>query len=203
MRETKNILIAGVGGQGSLLASKILGNLFGAAGLAVKVSEVHGMSQRGGSVVTYVRAGRDVASPLIAPGEVDILLALEELEALRWLYALTPDGVVVASTQKILPMPVISGREAYPSDIRARLSAAHKVIMLDAQAVALAAQNPRGANVALLGAMSWMLPYGVEDWEQALAASVKPALLERNLAVFAQGRAAGQENTVQGGQGAI
>ena len=117
----KNILIAGVGGQGTLLASKLMGKCFIGEGYDVKVSEVHGMSQRGGSVVTYVRYGDKVDSSLIEKGEADLLLAFEQLEAARWLPYLKPGGVLIASTQRIDPMPVIMGKAAYPEDILQRI----------------------------------------------------------------------------------
>ena len=115
--ETKNIMIVGVGGQGSLLASKLLGHLLMEQGYDVKVSEVHGMSQRGGSVVTYVRYGDEVDSPVIDRGEADYIVSFELLEAARWLSYLKPDGQIVTSTQQIEPMPVITGAAVYPDDL--------------------------------------------------------------------------------------
>ena len=120
--ETKNIMIVGVGGQGSLLASKLLGHLLMEQGYDVKVSEVHGMSQRGGSVVTYVRYGDKVASPIIDKGEADFIVSFELLEAARWLGFLKPDGQIVTSTQQIDPMPVITGAAAYPQDLVAKVN---------------------------------------------------------------------------------
>ena len=114
---TKSMIIAGVGGQGTLLASKLLGNLFLSQGYDVKVSEVHGMSQRGGSVVTYVRWGDRVASPVIEKGEADILVAFELLEAARWAACLKKGGTLIANTQQILPMPVITGAATYPAEL--------------------------------------------------------------------------------------
>ena len=182
----KNVLIVGVGGQGSLLASQLLGNLYLARGLAVKVNEVHGMSQRGGSVVTTVRAGERVDSPVIVPGTADLLISFEQLEAQRWAHFLSPEGKLVASTQKILPMPVISGVTAYPPGITERC----KGLWIDATAIAAEAGNVRCSNVALLGAASVVMDFSQDEWTAALSAVIKPALLEVNLKAFALGRAA-------------
>jgi indolepyruvate ferredoxin oxidoreductase beta subunit len=183
-----NILIAGVGGQGSLLASRILGAFYLAQGLDVKVSEVHGMSQRGGSVVTYVRAGERVDSPLIPEGEADLLIALEQLEALRWLPHVKPEGAVVMSDQKIPPMPVIAGKEAYPENIAETIRASgRRLTVADAPALAAQAGNPRASNIALLGAAARLLGGDKELWDNALEACVKPKFLESNRTAFALG----------------
>ncbi len=185
----KNILIAGVGGQGSLLASRILGAYYLRRGLTVKVSEVHGMSQRGGSVVTYVRAGADVSSPLIPQGQAHMLIALEQLEALRWLPHMAPGGAVVMSLQQILPMPVITGMAEYPVDIVSRVKEGGFVtVALDAQQLAEQAGNVRASNVVLLGAASLLLGGELPDWEEALAACLKPKLLAVNQKAFMLGR---------------
>ena len=183
-----NILIAGVGGQGSLLASRILGAFFLSKGLDVKVSEVHGMSQRGGSVITYVRAGERVDSPLTPEGEADLLIALEQLEALRWLSHLKPDGVAVLNTQKIPPMPVITGSAPYPADIAETIQkSGRRTVALDALALARQAGDPRAVNVVLIGAASKLLGGAPADWEAVLTACVKPKFLAVNLKAFELG----------------
>ena len=183
-------MIVGVGGQGSLLASRILGNALLLEGGDVKVSEVHGMSQRGGSVVTYVKSDEKVASPVICEGEADVILSFEELEAARWLPYLKKGGVIVTSTQKIMPMPVITGAAAYPSDISAKLEAKDvKVVAVDALNLARQAGNEKAANVALIGVLSKYL--GIDDnvLEEALKISVPAKLLEINEKAYALGRA--------------
>jgi len=183
-----NILIAGVGGQGSLLASRVLGAFFLSQGLDVKVSEVHGMSQRGGSVVTYVRAGERVDSPLVPAGEADLLIGLEYLEALRWTEHVKPDGAVVLNTQKILPMPVITGSMSYPDGIAETiLESGRRTVVLDALALAKQAGDLRAVNVVLLGAASKLLGGAPADWEAALTACVKPKFLDVNLKAFRVG----------------
>ncbi|MDR2670885.1 MAG: indolepyruvate oxidoreductase subunit beta [Oscillospiraceae bacterium] len=187
----KNLLIAGVGGQGSLLASRILGAACLSVGMDVKVSEVHGMSQRGGSVVTYVRAGDQVASPLIPEGEADLLIALEQLEALRWMGHVRPGGAVVMSTQIILPMPVITGQTAYPEGIAdAVCGCGLQTYVVRAHDLAVGLGNARVSNVVLLGAASRLVGFAPEVWDEALRAAVKPKFLEINRQAFALGRAA-------------
>jgi len=187
-----NAIIAGVGGQGSLLASRVLGTVFLSQGYDVKVSEVHGMSQRGGSVVTYVRAGEKVASPLVCEGECDLLLAFEELEALRYMHFLKKGGLLAASTQKILPMPVITGAAVYPADIAEQIEKSGVVsLMVDAVALATQAGVVRASNVALMGAASAKLDIPEEIWLDALKANVPARFAEQNLNAFALGRAAG------------
>lgn len=190
MSETKSMMIAGVGGQGTLLASKILGNLFTQAGYEVKVSEIHGMSQRGGSVVTYVKWGGRVYSPLVDKGEADYLLAFELLEAARASQFLRPGGVLIASSQEILPMPVITGSAAYPQAVpQALAEACDRTIVVDALAAAQEAGSSRAANVVLLGVLSTVLDgFTPDQWQQALAASIRPQLLELNGRAFALGR---------------
>ncbi len=185
----KNILIVGVGGQGSLLASRILGSFYAARGLDVKLSEVHGMSQRGGSVVTYVRAGERVDSPLIEQGCADVILSFELLEAARYLSYLKKDGVVIASTQKIDPMPVITGAKTYPEDVPALISkAGAKAVYVDALDLALKAGNAKASNVALLGAASAFLGGSEEEWDRAVAACVPEKYLALNLKAFSLGK---------------
>jgi indolepyruvate ferredoxin oxidoreductase beta subunit len=187
-----NILISGVGGQGTLLASRILGELFISAGRDVKLSEVHGMSQRGGSVVTYVRAadmGEKVSSPLIPDGEADVLIAFEELEALRWVGQVRKGGAAAVNTARILPMPVLSGAASYPEDASERLQKSDvKLLMLDALALARQAGDVRAVNVVMLGAVSAHMMFTEEDWKHALERTVSPRFLEMNLKAFSLGR---------------
>lgn len=183
-----NMVIVGVGGQGTLLASKILGRLALCENCGVKVSEVHGMSQRGGSVITYVRVGDRVHSPIVAPGEADFLLSFEMLEAARAASFLKPDGVVITNTQRIWPMPVITGAMAYPDNPLSVL-AGHTVESADALSIATECGSPKALNLVLLGMLSAHLPFGEAAWKDAIAACVPPKTLEVNLAAFARGRA--------------
>lgn len=193
MADTKCIMIVGVGGQGTLLASRILGNVLMAAGYDVKVSEVHGMSQRGGSVVTYVKYGERVYSPIIDRGEADYILSFERLEAARWLSYLKTDGKLMVNDQRISPMPVITGAMAYPDDIIDKLRATGaNVIPVDALSLALEAGNAKAVNVVLIGLLSSMADLPEALWLQALEQEVKPKFLELNKKAFALGRAAGK-----------
>ncbi len=187
---TKNIMIAGVGGQGTLLASKLLGSLLIGQGYDVKVSEVHGMAQRGGSVVTYVRYGERVASPIIDRGEADILVAFELLEAARWAEYLRPEGVLIANTQQILPMPVITGAAVYPEDLAERLrKGCGRAVLVDALAPAEEAGSAKAVNVVLMGILSTVLGIPEAAWMAALEKQLKPALVEMNKKAFYIGRA--------------
>jgi len=187
---TKNIMIAGVGGQGTLLASKLLGSLLIGQGYDVKVSEVHGMAQRGGSVVTYVRYGERVASPIIDRGEADILVAFELLEAARWAEYLRPEGVLIANTQQILPMPVITGAAVYPEDLAERLrEGCGRSVLVDALAPAEEAGSAKAVNVVLMGILSTVLGIPEAAWMAALERQLKPALVEMNKKAFYIGRA--------------
>jgi len=191
MAETKCIMIVGVGGQGTLLASRILGTALLSQGYDVKVSEVHGMSQRGGSVVTYVKYGTDVASPIIDRGEADYILAFERLEAARWLPYLKQGGKLLVNDQRITPMPVITGAMAYPDDILAKIEdAGADMTAVDALALALEAGNAKSVNVVLVGLLSAMMELPEEAWLSALEANVKPRFLEVNRKAFALGRQA-------------
>ncbi len=181
----KNIMIVGVGGQGSLLASRILGTLFLNEGLEVKLSEVHGMAQRGGSVVTYVRAGERVASPLISEGEADVIISFEELEAMRYLSWLKKDGTIVVNTQQINPMPVLTGATAYPKNIvDAIREKGAKVVAFDALSAALEAGNTKSANVALLGAAAKVIGYDKDAWIEAMKTTINAKFLDMNLHAF-------------------
>jgi len=187
----KQIVIVGVGGQGTLLASRILGHIAIAEGLDAKVSEVHGMSQRGGSVITHVRIagpGETVYSPLVEQGGADVIVSFERLEALRALPYLKAGGTIVLNDQKILPMPVITGAMEYPADALERIQASARVIAVDALGVARACGTGKAANIVLLGVLSNLLPYGPKRWQEAIAACVKPAFVEMNLKAFEEGR---------------
>lgn len=181
----KNIMIVGVGGQGTLLASKILGRAAMDSGLDVKVSEVHGMSQRGGSVVTYVRYGEEVYSPVICKGDADVILSFELLEAARWLPNLKIGGVIVTSTQEINPMPVITGAAEYPSEILSDMKLLGvDVRAYDAQKIAEEAGNVRASNVALIGLASNVLGFDHEILRSAVSACVPEKAREVNLKAF-------------------
>ncbi len=182
---TKNIMIVGVGGQGSLLASRILGAAATAAGYAVKISEVHGMSQRGGSVVTYVRYGEEVNSPVICEGEADVILSFELLEAARWLPFLRPGGTLITATQEINPMPVITGAAAYPEDLVHKIrDLGVNIIAEDAAAIAQAAGNGRAANVALIGLGAHVLGFDTDVLRGAVEECVPAKAKEINLRAF-------------------
>jgi indolepyruvate ferredoxin oxidoreductase beta subunit len=186
--KTWNILIAGVGGQGTLLTSKILGTLAQNAGYDVKVSEVHGMAQRGGSVVTYVKMAGQVYSPIIEPGEADVLLAFELLEALRYAPHVKPGGFILANTQQILPMPVITGKQAYPADIMGQLAKYNvNVMATDALDKALKAGSARAVNTVMLGMLSNVMGIEQSLWLDALKNCVPAKLLDVNLRAFQAG----------------
>ena len=182
---TKNILIVGVGGQGSLLASRIIGNAVLLKNYDVKVSEVHGMSQRGGSVTTYVKYGESVASPVICKGEADVIISFELLEAARWLPYLKKDGVIVTNTQEINPMPVVTGAAQYPENLVEKMKATGaKVIAEDALAIAREAGNEKAVNVALIGLVAHALGFDEETLREAIKMSVPEKFLELNLKAF-------------------
>ena len=189
--ETRSIMIVGVGGQGSLLASRIIGNVLLSQGFEVKVSEVHGMSQRGGSVVTYVKYGDKVSSPVIVKGEADIIISFEQLEAARWLPYLKKGGHLVTSTQQIDPMPVIGGAAFYPENIIEKIKALGvDVIAVDALALAEQAGTAKASNVVLMGVVSKKMQFDESVWQAALEQCVPPKFLELNKKAFALGRAA-------------
>ena len=189
MKQT-NILIVGVGGQGTLLASVLLGNLGLSKGYDVKLSEVHGMAQRGGSVVTHVKISEGtVSSPLIEEGDADVIIAFEELEAYRWLPYLKKGGTIHVNTQKILPMPVIMGKAKYPEHIMETLEEhAGAVKALDALSIAEECGSVKAVNVVLLGAASRDLPFDEEAWIKVIEENVKPKFVELNKKAFALGR---------------
>ena len=189
-KEITSVLIAGVGGQGTVLASKILGLVAMKGGLDVKQSEIHGMSQRGGSVVTHVRYGKKVNSPLVPTGGADVIMAFVELEALRYLPYLKKEGLLITNRQRMLPMPVITGAASYPDDPVAEMKAkGARVIAADASAIGQEKGDARAANVVLLGILSRELDFPEELWIQAIEESMKPKLVEMNLRAFAAGRA--------------
>lgn len=181
---TKNIMIVGVGGQGTLLASRILGNAVIQRGYDVKVSEVHGMSQRGGSVVTYVKFGDAVHSPIIDKGEADIILAFECLEAYRALPWLKKGGKMIVNDQKINPMPVITGAVDYPADILAKLEAVVDLTAVDALSLAREAGNQKAVNVVLIGVMAKNTEIPYEEWVETIKNTVPAKFLEANLKAF-------------------
>ncbi|MDL2234770.1 indolepyruvate oxidoreductase subunit beta [Christensenellaceae bacterium OttesenSCG-928-L17] len=184
------VVIVGVGGQGTLLASKILGSIALENNYDVRVSEVHGMSQRGGSVVTYVRMSADekVYSTIVEQEQADVVLAFEKLEAVRALPYVKPDGVVVVNTQELLPMPVIIGAAEYPGDCMERIHAGAKnVIALDATGIAQECGTYRAANVVLLGVVAKKLPFSYDDWMKAIEMNVKPKFIDINKEAFKRG----------------
>ena len=185
---TKNILIVGVGGQGTLLASKVMGKVFLDSGYDVKVSEVHGMRQRGGSVVTYVRYGDEVYSTLIDKGEADILLSFEALEAARWLPYLKKDGVVITNTQRLNPMSVVMGKATYPDDILEKIKAAGvNPVEVDALALAEEAGSAKSVNVVLLGIAAKHIGLDKQLWLDAVKSTVPPKTVDMNVAAFEKG----------------
>lgn len=187
---TTNVMIVGVGGQGSLLASKLLGHVLLARGYDVKVSEVHGMSQRGGSVVTYVRFGDKVYSPIIDKGEADYIIAFESLEAARYMEYLKPGGQVIVNAQEIEPMPVITGAMEYPKGLVEQMEqAGAKVDSFDALKLAMEAGSAKAANIVLMGRFSkYFTDVSEEDWLASVKACVPAKFLELNEKAFLLGR---------------
>ncbi len=184
----KAIMIVGVGGQGTLLASRILGSALLSKGYDVKVSEVHGMSQRGGSVVTYVKYGEKVYSPVIGEGEADLILAFEQLESARWLSCLKEDGKVIVNTQKIDPMSVVIGDSEYPDGvIEAVKNSGASVVTVDALPLAVEAGSSKAVNVVLIGAMAKNTDIDKEIWLDAVKSCVPEKFLELNLKAFELG----------------
>ena len=187
--KTTSVMIVGVGGQGSLLASKILGSLLLGAGYDVKVSEVHGMSQRGGSVVTYVRFGDSVASPIIDEGQADYIISFELLEAARYMSYLAPDGKLVSNSQQMDPMPVITGATTYPENIAGRIAdLGVDADIFDALTLARAAGSAKAVNIVLLGRFSRYFDFSPEAWDAALRDVIPARFLAMNLKAFESGR---------------
>ena len=189
--ETKSVMIVGVGGQGPLLASRLLGNVILAGGYDVKVSEVHGMSQRGGSVVTYVKYGESVNSPVIEKGEADVIISFEQLEAARWLPYLKKGGKIITSVQKLDPMPVITGAAKYPENLIEKMQEKGiDVTAVDALSLAEEAGNSKASNVVLMGVVSQRTDFPEELWQNALEQCVPPKFLELNKNAFELGKKA-------------
>lgn len=187
--KTTNIMIVGVGGQGSLLASKLLGRLLIDEGYDVKVSEVHGMSQRGGSVVTYVRFGERVYSPIIDKGEADFIIAFEKIEAARYASYLKSDGKIIVNTQEIDPMPVITGAAEYPHGALEELTRLGlSVDSTDALTPAISAGSSKAVNIVLMGRLSKYMDIPEDRWIEAIKNSVSERFVEMNLKAFELGR---------------
>ncbi|HIS05859.1 MAG TPA: indolepyruvate oxidoreductase subunit beta [Candidatus Fimenecus stercoravium] len=183
--KTKSIMIVGVGGQGTLLASRLLGAALISVGYDVKVSEVHGMSQRGGSVVTYVKYGDKVDSPIVQKGQADLILAFEQLEAARWLPFLKTDGTIIANTQQIDPMPVVTGVATYPDGVLDAIrKTGVKLRDVDALSLAVEAGSAKAVNVVLIGVMAAHMDIDRAVWEQAIRETVPAKFLEMNLKAF-------------------
>ena len=184
-----SVMLVGVGGQGTILASDVLAKVAAASGLDVKLSEVHGMSQRGGSVDTVVRFGERVFSPTIDPGVADHLVSFELIEAGRWLHWLKPGGRLVVNNRVIASLPMLTGTCGMPTGLEAAL-AYEGAVFLDAEELACEASSPRSANIVLMGALSVGLPFPVETWRDVIAKRVPAKTVEGNLAAFERGRKA-------------
>lgn len=187
MKETKNIMIVGVGGQGTLLTSRILGGITVAAGYDVKLSEVHGMAQRGGSVVTFVRYGESVAEPIVEEGQADVLIAFERLEALRYAHFLKKDGVIVVNDHRIDPITVVTGAAEYPEGIIEQLEAEHKVLKVKAMEEALRLGNSKVFNIIVLGVAARHMDFSREAWLNVIEKTVPPKTIEINKQAFLLG----------------
>lgn len=189
--KTTNILLSGVGGQGVLLASYVLSQAAMAEGYDVKQSEVHGMSQRGGSVMSHLRFGASLASPLVTQGAADLLLSFEPLEALRYVHWLSPGGILIYNTLRVNPSTVASGLATYPDDVFAEIAAAWPTVRsVDATALAEKAGTAKAANMVLLGAISGELPFADATWKKIIAEVVPPKTVDANMQAFELGRAA-------------
>ena len=186
---TKNIMIVGVGGQGTLLTSRILGGITVAAGYDVKLSEVHGMAQRGGSVVTYVRYGKKVAEPIVEEGQADVLIAFEKLEALRYAHFLKKDGVMIVNDQRMDPMTVVVGLAEYPENIIETLKEKHDVVVVDAQKMALEIGNARVFNTIIIGVAAKRMDFEKEAWLKVIEETVPAKTIELNKQAFEAGYA--------------
>ena len=186
--KTTSLMIVGVGGQGTLLASKLLGRLLVSEGYDVKVSEVHGMSQRGGSVVTYVRFGEKVYSPIVERGEADYIISFEKAEAARWLLFLKKGGKMIVNTQQIDPMPVIIGAAEYPENvIEEMIALGVDIDAIDALTPALEAGSAKAVNIVLMGRLARHFDIPREKWTAAIEQSVAPKFVEMNEKAFALG----------------
>lgn len=185
--QTKNIMIVGVGGQGTLLTSRILGGITLQAGYDVKLSEVHGMAQRGGSVVTYVRYGDKVTEPIVEEGQADLLIAFERLEALRYVHFLKKDGVLIVNDQRIDPMPVVIGAASYPEHIIEDLEKRCKVLKVDAIHEAKKLGNIKTFNIIILGIAAQHMNFSKEEWLKVIGDTVPPKTVEINKKAFETG----------------
>lgn len=185
--ETKNIMIVGVGGQGTLLTSRILGGITTKAGYDVKLSEVHGMAQRGGSVVTYVRYGDRVAEPIVEEGQADLLIAFERLEALRYAHFLKKDGVMIINDQRIEPITVVTGAAEYPEGIIEKLSEKYNVISVDAMGEALKLGNSKVFNTVIIGIAAQHMDFSKEEWLEVIEEKVPAKTVEINKKAFEAG----------------
>ena len=185
--DTKNIMIVGVGGQGTLLTSRILGGVMLDGGFEVKMSEVHGMAQRGGSVVTFVRYGTEVAEPIVEEGCADVLIAFERLEALRYAHFLKKDGVIIVNDQRMDPMPVVMGAAKYPENIIENLSKEYKVISVDALSEARKLGNTKVFNVVILGVAAKHMDFTPDQWNTVIERIVKPKFIDINKKAFETG----------------
>lgn len=186
-KNTVNIMIVGVGGQGTLVASRILGNITTSCGYDVKISEVHGMSQRGGSVVTYVRYGETVAEPIVEEGQADVLIAFERLEALRYAHFLKKDGTLIVNDQRIDPMTVVTGAAEYPENIIEDLSKKYNVLSVDAMSEAAKLGNSRVFNTVVLGLAAKKMEFDKEVWIETIKNIVPPKTIDINLKAFEVG----------------
>ncbi len=183
-----DILIAGVGGQGTILTGRIIAALAIAEGLDVKTAETHGMAQRGGSVITHVRLGEKVFSPLIPEGGGDILLSFEKLEALRWLPFLSPSGTVIVNTQELDPLPVLTGKFAYPTGILEEIeSRVERLIAAEALSIETVKANPKTVNTFLLGILARITPFEKDKWLQVMEREIKARLVDINKQAFEAG----------------
>lgn len=190
------VMLCGVGGQGTILAADLLAKVAAASGLQVKLSEVHGMAQRGGSVDTIVKFGAEVFSPVTDPGMVDHLVAFEIIEAVRRVHYVKPDGRLLVNPRAIQPMPVLIGDVASPKGLQAVLDS-EGAIFIDADELACEAGSPKSANVVLMGALSTGLPFSVDAWRDTITGRVPPKTVEANLAAFDLGRRACMEGACE------
>jgi len=188
MNDVKNILLVGVGGQGTILVSRILTAGLMKAGYDVKMSEVHGMAQRGGSVTTQVRYGKKVYSPIIGRGQADILVSFEKMEAVRWTEYLKPDGIVVVNNYEIPSMPIASGKEEYPQGLIEALQGAFKTVVIDAGKVAEELGNIKTQNIVLFGALVKALKMDEIDWEEIIRETINPKLVDINIKAYNKGK---------------
>lgn len=189
---TTTVMLCGVGGQGTILAADLLAKVATAEGMAVKLSEVHGMAQRGGSVDTVVKFGDEVHSPVTDPGMVDHLVAFETIEAMRRVHYVRPDGRLLVNPRAIMPLPVLTGDLPVPHGMLAMLEE-EGAIFIEADVLACQAGSPKSANVVLMGALSWGLPFSAQTWHSVIERRVPPKTIEANLRAFELGRTACQK----------